>query len=91
MEYCDIFNIQIRFNFVSRPQTNGQVESAKKEILNGLKKKIEGANGTWDEELPGMLWASRTTVKDATGHIPFSLVYDLKRFSPWKLVYPQLG
>ncbi|XP_057517925.1 uncharacterized protein LOC130798845 [Amaranthus tricolor] len=34
IEYCDRFNIQIRFSSVSRPQTNGQVESANKEILN---------------------------------------------------------
>ncbi|XP_057517953.1 uncharacterized protein LOC130798872 [Amaranthus tricolor] len=42
IEYCDKFHIQIRFSSVSRPQTNGQVESANKEILNGIKKKIEG-------------------------------------------------
>ena len=35
-----------------RPQTNGQVESANKIILAGIKKKIEGAKGTWNEELP---------------------------------------
>ncbi|XP_057543365.1 uncharacterized protein LOC130821594 [Amaranthus tricolor] len=74
-QYLDKFGIQIRFSSVSRPQTNGQVESANKEILNGIKKKIEGLKGTWDEELPGILWASRTTVKEATGHTPFSLVY----------------
>ena len=60
---------------MSQPQTNGQVESANKKILNGIKKKIERAKGTWDEELPGILWASRTTVKEATSHTPFSLVY----------------
>ncbi|XP_057548014.1 uncharacterized protein LOC130826442 [Amaranthus tricolor] len=42
IEYCDKFHIQIRFSSVSRPQTNGQVEAANKEILNGIKKKIEG-------------------------------------------------
>ncbi|XP_057530029.1 uncharacterized protein LOC130808593 [Amaranthus tricolor] len=42
IQYCDKFHIQIRFSSVSRPQTNGQVESANKEILNGIKKKIEG-------------------------------------------------
>ena len=60
---------------MSRPQTNGQVESANKIILAGIKKKIEGAKGTWDEELPGILWAMRTTMKDATRHTPFFLVY----------------
>ncbi|XP_057540552.1 uncharacterized protein LOC130818402 [Amaranthus tricolor] len=46
IEYCDKFYIQIRFSSVSRPQTNGQVESANKEILNGIKKKIEGVKET---------------------------------------------
>ena len=36
IEYCDTFKIQIRFSSVSRPQTNGQVESANKIILAGL-------------------------------------------------------
>ena len=53
---------------------NRQVESANKEVLNGIKKKIKGAKDTWDEELSGILWESRTTVKDATSYTPFSLV-----------------
>ncbi|XP_057545841.1 uncharacterized protein LOC130824839 [Amaranthus tricolor] len=88
IEYCDKFNIQIRFSSVSRPQTNGQVESANKEILNGIKKKIEGVKGNWDEELPGILWASRTTIKDATGHTPFSLVYGSEAVLPVEIGVP---
>ena len=74
IEYYDKFNIQIRYISVSRPQMNRQVESANKEVLNGIKKKIKGAKDTWDEELSGILWESRTTVKDATSYTPFSLV-----------------
>ncbi|XP_057518009.1 uncharacterized protein LOC130798929 [Amaranthus tricolor] len=87
-QYCDRFGIQIRFSSVSRPQTNGQVESANKEILNGIKKKIEGLKGTWDEELPGILWASRTTVKEATGHTLFSLVYGSEAVLPVEIGIP---
>ncbi|XP_057520371.1 uncharacterized protein LOC130800739 [Amaranthus tricolor] len=87
-QYCDKFGIQIRFSSVSRPQTNEQVESANKEILNGIKKKIEGLKGTWDEELPGILWASRTTVKEATGHTPFSLVYGSEAVLPVEIDIP---
>ena len=83
-----MFNIQIRFSSVSQPQTNGQVESANKEILNGIKKKIEGAKGTWDEELPNILWASRTTIKDAIGHTPFSLVYGSEAVLPLEIGIP---
>jgi ribonuclease HI len=87
-EYCNKFNIHIRFSSVSRPQTNGQVESANKEILNGIKKKIEGAKGAWDEELPGVLWATRTTVKESTGHTPFSLVYGSEAVLPVEIGIP---
>ncbi|XP_057534393.1 uncharacterized protein LOC130812803 [Amaranthus tricolor] len=88
IEHYDRFNIQIRFSLVSQPQTNGQVESTNKEILNGIKKKIEGAKGTWDEELPGILWASRTTIKEATEHTPFSLVYGSKAILPVEIGIP---
>ena len=73
---------------MSHPQTNGQVESANKEILNGLKKKIEGAKGTWDEQLPGILWVSHTTIKDATSHTSFSLVYGSEVVLPVKIGIP---
>ena len=88
MEYCERFNIQIQFSSVSQPQTNGQVESTNKEILNGIKKKIEGAKGTWDEELLGILWASRTTIKEATGHTPFFLVYGSEAVLPVEIGIP---
>ena len=88
IEYCDTFKIQIRFSSVSRPQTNGQVESANKIILAGIKKKIEGAKGTWDEVFPGILWAMRTTVKNAIGHIPFSLLYGSEVVLPIEIGIP---
>ncbi|XP_057542470.1 uncharacterized protein LOC130820933 [Amaranthus tricolor] len=88
IQYCDRFDIQIRFSSVSRPQTNGKVESANKEILNGIKKKIEGVKGTWDEELPDILWESRTTVKEATGYTPFSVVYGSEAVLPVEIGIP---
>ena len=88
IEYCDRYNIQIRFSLVSRPQTNGQVQSANKEILYGIKKKVEGAKGIWDEELPDILWASRTIIKEATRHTPFSLVYESEAVLPVEIGIP---
>nr|XP_016499444.1 PREDICTED: uncharacterized protein LOC107818047 [Nicotiana tabacum] len=31
--------------------------------------------GKWPKELPGVLWAYRTTAKSSTGETPFSLIY----------------
>ncbi|XP_070047312.1 uncharacterized protein [Nicotiana tomentosiformis] len=49
--------------------------STKKVIIQNLKKRLEAAKGKWLEELPGVLWAYRTTVKSSTGETPFFLVY----------------
>ena len=57
------------------PQSNGQAEAVNKTILNGLKKRLDGAKGRWAEELSNMLWAYRTTPRRSTGETPFSLMY----------------
>ena len=53
------------------PQSNGQAEAVNKTILNGLKKRLDGAKGRWAEELPNVLWAYRTTPRQSTGETPF--------------------
>ena len=40
-----------------------------------IKTWLEGAKGIWPDELPGVLWAYRTTVKTPTGETPFKLAY----------------
>ena len=40
-----------------------------------IKTRLEGAKGVWPDELPGVLWAYRTTVKTPTGETPFNLAY----------------
>jgi len=44
---------------VEHPQTNGQVESANKVILNELKKRLGVAKGRWPKELLEVLWTYR--------------------------------
>ena len=53
------------------PQSNGQVEAVNKTILNGLKKRLDGAKGRWAEELPNVLWAYRKTPRRSKGETPF--------------------
>ena len=40
-----------------------------------IKARLEGAKGVWPDELPGVLWAYRTTVRTPTGETPFKLAY----------------
>jgi len=57
------------------PQTNGQVESANRVLLKGLKRRLEKAKGTWAEDVPRIVWAYHTTPQSTTRETPFSLVY----------------
>ncbi|KAL2249888.1 UNVERIFIED_CONTAM: hypothetical protein Sindi_2462500 [Sesamum indicum] len=66
--------IQQNFTSVAHPQANGQTEVTDRTILQHLKARIK-SKGSWDEELPGVLWAYRTTPRSSTGESPFCLVY----------------
>ena len=61
---------------VCHPQTNGQVESSNKNILESLKKRLDDAKGLWIEELPSTLWAIRTTTHSRTRDTPFNLAFE---------------
>ena len=74
-EYLSDFKISVAYSSVYNPQCNGQAETDNKQILNGLKKKLNEAKGTWSKVLYDVLWSLRTTPKEATGQTPFRLVY----------------
>jgi len=63
------------FAYVKHPQTNGQVESANRVLLIGLKRRLDKAKGNWAEEVPRIGWAYHTTPQSTTKETPFSLVY----------------
>ena len=50
-----------KYSTPAYPQSNGQAEAVNKAILNGLKRRLDGAKGNWAEELPNVLLAYRTT------------------------------
>jgi len=72
---CTELGIKQVFASVEHPQTNGQVESANRVLLRGLKKRLEKAKGTWADEVPIIVWAYHTTPQSTTKETPFSLVY----------------
>ena len=53
-------------------------------FLKIIKAQLEGAKGTWPDELPNVLWAYRTTTRTPTGETPFNLIYDTKALIPVK-------
>ena len=58
---CSEVGIKQVFASVEHPQTNGQVESATRILLRGLKRRLEKAKGAWAEEVPRIVWAYHTT------------------------------
>ncbi|KAL2246121.1 UNVERIFIED_CONTAM: hypothetical protein Sindi_2880300 [Sesamum indicum] len=73
--------IFISDNAAVNPQANGQMEVTNRTILQHLKTRLEN-KGSWVDELPGVLWAYRTTPRTATGETPFCLVYGTEAIIP---------
>ncbi|KAL2226356.1 UNVERIFIED_CONTAM: hypothetical protein Sindi_1994300 [Sesamum indicum] len=71
-EWCKELKIAQHFTAVVNPQANGQTEVTNKTILQHLKTRLEN-KGSWVDELPGVLWAYRTTPRTATGETLFCL------------------
>ena len=77
-DFCRDLGITNRYSTPTYPQSNGQAEAINKTILNGLKRRLDGAKGNWAKELPNVLWAYRTIPHRSTGETPFSLTYGAK-------------
>src|SRR3954465_9426338 len=76
---CQKEHIRLDLTSVAHPQSNGQAERANQELLRGIKPRLcvppERKPGSWEEELPSVLWSIRTTPNRSTGYTPFFLVY----------------
>nr|XP_025702844.1 uncharacterized protein LOC112803575 [Arachis hypogaea] len=87
-ELLEGLRISHRFSSVEHPQTNGQVESANKIIVKGLKKRLDEAKGLWADELGSVLWSCRTTPQTSTGETPFRLTYGVEAVIPVEIGNP---
>ena len=80
-------------NLYSTPrylQSNGQVESSNKTLLTALKKRLHSAKGKWVDELPGVIWAYKTTSQKPTGMSPFALTYEIEAIISIEIGMPTL-
>ncbi|CAA7014744.1 unnamed protein product [Microthlaspi erraticum] len=83
-EFCASWNIKITYSTPRYPQANGQAESTNKTIVDGLKKRLEGYQGAWADELDGVLWSHRTTPEPHPGK-PHSLCRTVAKLAPAEL------
>src|ERR1044072_7528542 len=74
-EFCESQGIQMRLASMEHPQSNGQAESGNKEVLAGIKKRLEEAKGKWPDEFPAVIWSYNTTAQTSTCETPYKLTY----------------
>ncbi|PKI48974.1 hypothetical protein CRG98_030641, partial [Punica granatum] len=88
-EFYEQFKVQHRNSTAYRPQMNGAVEAANKNI----KKIIEKMTVTyrdWHEMLPFALLAYRTSIHTSTGATPYSLVFGMEAVLSIEVVRTQM-
>ncbi|RVW85539.1 Gag-Pol polyprotein [Vitis vinifera] len=88
--FCSELNIRNLYSTPRYPQSNGQAETTNKTLVTALKKRLEQAKGKWVEELPGVLWAYRTTPGRPIGNTPFTLTYGMDAVIPTEIGLPTI-
>ena len=78
----DQFKIDHRCSTNYHPQSNGAIEAFNKTLAKGLTKICNTDNDDWDEKIPAVLWAYRTTYKCSTDQTSFRLVYGQEAVVP---------
>ena len=74
-DFCEQLGIKNHYSSPSHPQANRQAEVANRSLLKSIKTRLEKAKGVWPDELSGVLWAYRTSVRTPTRETPFKLAY----------------
>ena len=64
------------------PASKWSSRSGKPILIEIIKTWFKGANGVWPNELPGVLWVYKTTVRTPTGETPFKLAYESEAMIP---------
>ena len=88
--FCNEMKIKNLYSTLRYPQSNGQEESSNKTLLTALKKCLHSVKEKWVDELPGLLWAYRTTRRKPTGMSPFALTYGMQAIIPIEIGMPTL-
>ncbi|KAL0404553.1 UNVERIFIED_CONTAM: Gag-Pol polyprotein [Sesamum radiatum] len=89
-EWCAKWNIKQVFTSVGNAKANGQTEVSNRIILQNMKTRLGQHKRGWLEELPGVLWAYRTTARTSSEETPFSLVYGSEALIPAKITEPTI-
>lgn len=84
-EWCTKLGIKYKYSF---PGHLKQVKATNKTLMEIQKKKLTDQKGRWAEELPGVSWMYRTTIRTPTGETPFALTYGSEAILPVEVGVP---
>ncbi|XP_071687624.1 uncharacterized protein [Rutidosis leptorrhynchoides] len=73
---------------IPHENVNGQVEVTNRDIVAGIRARLDTDRKGWADELPQVLWAFRTTPKGSNRETPFSLIYGTEAVIPAEIVVP---
>ncbi|XP_070040191.1 uncharacterized protein [Nicotiana tomentosiformis] len=86
---CETFKIKHQNSTAYRPQMNGAVIAANKNIKKILRKMVDNYK-QWHEKLPFAFLGYRTTVRMSTEATPYLLVYGTEAIIPVEVEIPSL-
>jgi hypothetical protein len=72
---CDVLGVKKINTSGYHPQTDGLVEKFNSTLINMIAKCCEVAQHDWDEQLPFLLFAYRSSMQESTKESPFFLLY----------------
>jgi len=87
---CDLLGISRSFSSAGHPEGNGQVERFNRFLVAGLYCLMNKKQNDWDAQLPGLLFAYRTSVHSTTGETPFFLNHGRDPILPGDLLLSDL-
>nr|GEX11686.1 hypothetical protein [Tanacetum cinerariifolium] len=73
---------------VAHPQANGLVERANMSLIEGIKTRLRRKRSGWVDELPNVLWAHQTSIKQSNEETPFSLTHGSEAVIPAEIGIP---
>ncbi len=74
-EVCDLLWITKTYSTVYRPQANGMVERCNCTLLAMLRTVVSEQQDDWDDQLPALLSAYRSTPHGSMGISPYRILY----------------
>lgn len=85
----DLYGSWVHFTAPHHPQSNGMIENRNREIGKILRLLITEEQ-EWDECLPSVLWALRTTKSSKTKFSSFELLYGRRDTWPMEIMFPDI-